>query len=173
MEPLLSTSMERETPFAYGSGHVQPNRAMDPGLVYDLTTDDYLNFLCARGYNEVLLKVFSDKRHKCPMSFTLADFNYPSIVVPNLSSKPVIVSRRVKNVGPPGTYNASVSAPAGVSILVKPTRLKFHRIGEEKKFKIILKPEVAGKPQDYVFGELEWSDGKHQVRSPIAVRIII
>ena len=162
--------MERATPFDYGSGHIQPNRAMDPGLVYDLTINDYLNYLCARGYNETMLKLFSNKPYKCPKSFTLANFNYPSIVVTNLRSKQVIVTRRVKNVGSPSTYKASVKAPAGVSVYVNPTRLQFSRTSEEKKFEIVFKPKVAGKPKDYAFGQLKWSDGKHYVRSPIAVK---
>ncbi|POO02855.1 Subtilase [Trema orientale] len=169
-EPMLDSSMERATSFAYGSGHMRPNRAMDPGLVYDLTIDDYFNFLCAHGYNEIVLKLFSNKPNKCPKSFTLANFNYPSVVVANLSSEPVIVTRRVKNVGSPSTYRASVRAPLGVSIYVKPTSLQFSRIGEEKKFEIVLKAKVAGKPEDYVFGQLKWSDGKHYVRSPIVVK---
>ena len=170
MEPMLDSFMEKATPFAYGSGHIRPNRAMDPGLVYDLTIEDYLNFLCASGYNETLLKLFSDKPYKCPKSFTLANFNYPSISVPSLGSEPLIVTRRVKNVGPPNTYNASVRAPNGVSIYVKPTSLQFSRTGEEKKFEIVLKAKVTGEPEGYVFGNLKWSDGKRYVRSPIVVK---
>ena len=172
-EPMLDASiLERATPFGYGSGHIQPNRAMDPGLVYDLTTNDYLNFLCAHGYDETVLKLllFVEKPYKCSKSFTLANFNYPSISVPSLGSKPVIVTRRVKNVGPPGTYNASVRAPVGVSVYVKPTSFQFSRIGEEKNFEIVLKAKVAGKPKDFVFGHLNWSDGKRNVRSPIVVK---
>ncbi|XP_062079029.1 subtilisin-like protease SBT5.4 isoform X2 [Humulus lupulus] len=169
--PMLDWNMKKATPFEYGSGHIQPNRAMDPGLVYDRTTDDNLNFLCAHGYDETLLKKFSRKQYKCPTSFSLANFNYPSIVVTSLSSsQPMIVTRKVKNVGPPGTYRAYVRAPAGVSIFVKPASLKFSKIGEEKKFEIILKPKVAGKPKNYVFGQLKWSDGKRYVRSPIVVK---
>ena len=166
----MDSTKEAATPFAYGSGHIQPNRAMDPGLVYDLTVDDYLNFLCARGYNETTLKLFSNKPFRCPKSFSLANFNYPSISVPILGSRPVIVTRRVKNVGQPGIYKAFVRAPAGVSVYVKPTTLPFSKIGEEKNFEIVLKANVAGKPEDFVFGELKWSDGKHYVRSPIAVK---
>ncbi|KAK7394579.1 hypothetical protein VNO78_15111 [Psophocarpus tetragonolobus] len=38
-------------PFTYGLGHVRPDLAVDPGLVYDLGLTDYLNFLCASGYD--------------------------------------------------------------------------------------------------------------------------
>ncbi|KAM1204855.1 hypothetical protein EV1_005847 [Malus domestica] len=165
---MLDSSKARATPFAYGAGHVQPNRAMDPGLVYDLTTDDYLNFLCARGYNATLLKVFSKEPHKCSKAYSLFDFNYPSITVPNLRDTPVTVTRRVKNVGSPGTYVVRIKEPVGVSVTVKPSTLQFKNSGEEKKFKVVLKPKVQG-PEDYVFGELNWTDGKHNVRSPIVV----
>ncbi|KAE8654871.1 Subtilisin-like protease SBT5.3 [Hibiscus syriacus] len=41
-EPILNASNIEAGPFSYGAGHVQPNLAMDPGLVYDLATTDYL-----------------------------------------------------------------------------------------------------------------------------------
>lgn len=170
METILDSSYTKATPFAYGAGHVQPNRAMDPGLIYDLNIYDYLNFLCAHRYNKSLINSFLEKPYKCPKSFTLADFNYPSISVPNLHEKPVTVTRTVTNVGSLGTYKVYVKEPSGVSVLVNPRRLKFKVIGEKKKFKVTLKPKVEGKPRDYVFGELLWSDGKHNVRSPIVVK---
>lgn len=170
MEPIQDSSHVKATPFAYGAGHVQPNRAMDPGLVYDLSVDDYLNLLCARGYNESVIKLFSNTPYKCPKSFSLSHFNYPAIAVPNLGGDTSTITREVKNVGSPGTYKARVKAPAGVVVLVKPKSLKFKRAGEVKKFKIVLKPKVKGEPKDYVFGEVTWSDGKHHVRSPLAVK---
>ncbi|KAL9690644.1 hypothetical protein QQ045_011050 [Rhodiola kirilowii] len=168
-KPMLNSSHVKATPFSYGAGHVRPNRAMDPGLVYDLTTSDYLNFLCALGYNETAIKAFSDASYTCPRHASLASFNYPSITVPYLNNT-ATVTRRAKNVGEPGTYTARVKAPIGISVSVIPKRLIFEKVGEEKTFYVFLK--AKGKPigTSYVFGELIWSDGKHYVRSPIAVK---
>ncbi|PQQ01477.1 subtilisin-like protease SBT5.4 [Prunus yedoensis var. nudiflora] len=63
MEPILddSSSYVKATPFAYGSGHIQPNKAMDPGLIYNLTTLDYLNFLLRsriqRNHDQIILQL--------------------------------------------------------------------------------------------------------------------
>ncbi|KAK3427434.1 hypothetical protein EUGRSUZ_F03664 [Eucalyptus grandis] len=169
VEPVLNSSFVKATPFSYGAGHIRPNRAMDPGLVYDLTVHDYLDFICARGYDESQLRLFTNEIHTCPKHFNVADMNYPSITVPNLNGT-VVVTRRVRNVGTPGTYYVRIKAPAGVLVSVQPQSLVFERFDEEKEFKVVLKPKVAGKPVDYVFGRLIWSDGVHYVRSPLVVK---
>ncbi|WCJ32551.1 Subtilase family protein [Euphorbia peplus] len=167
-EPLLDSSTnEKATPLDYGSGHVQPNRAMDPGLVYDLSVNDYLNYLCSRSYNQSQIRLFSGEPYTCPKSVSLADFNYPSITVTNLSNGTLTVTRRLKNVGTPGTYNVSIKQPAGFSISVDPKSLVFEKIGEEKTFKASFKGNNWKDDEDAVFGGLTWSDGKHFVRSPI------
>ncbi|XP_028210609.1 subtilisin-like protease SBT5.4 [Glycine soja] len=154
------------TPFAYGSGHIRPNRAMDPGLVYDLTNNDYLNFLCVSGYNHSQIEMFSGAHYRCPDIINILDFNYPTITIPKLYGS-VSLTRRVKNVGSPGTYTARLKVPVGLSISVEPNVLKFDNIGEEKSFKLtveVTRPGVAT-----TFGGITWSDGKHQVRSQIVV----
>lgn len=168
---MLDSSNKRATPFAYGSGHVRPNRAMDPGLVYDITVNDYLNFLCARGYNQSLLSLFADKPYACPKSYSVMDFNYPSISISQLNAT-ITVSRTVKNVGSArSTYKARVRSPAGVTVSVKPSTLKFEKSGEEKKFEVKFELSKSNvRSGDYVFGELLWSDGSHHVRSPIVVK---
>ena len=37
--------------FAYGSGQINPTEAVDPGLVYDASKEDYINLLCSLGYD--------------------------------------------------------------------------------------------------------------------------
>lgn len=147
---------------------MQPNRAMDPGLVYDLAESDYLNFLCALGYNQTQIKLFTEEPYTCPEPISLINLNYPSITVPNLNHS-VTVTRKVKNVGSPGTYKARVRSPHGISVQIEPNILKFETIGEEKAFRITLEARKPGTGGDYVFGQLTWSDGRHYVRSPIVV----
>ncbi|KAI4357291.1 hypothetical protein L6164_001251 [Bauhinia variegata] len=168
--PILDSFYKKATPFNYGSGHIQPNFAMDPGLVYDLNTVDYLNVLCASGYSEAELITFYDRPYSCPKSYNLADFNYPSITVLDLKKTPVTVTRTVTNVGSPSTYKVYVKNPKGVSVSVKPSSLTFTKVGEKKTFKIILQTMGVAKPGSFVFGELCWSDGKHKVRSPLVVK---
>ncbi|KAF7833281.1 Subtilisin-like protease SBT5.3 [Senna tora] len=174
MEPLLNASSFQATPFSYGAGHIDPNKAMDPGLVYDATIKDYLNFLCALGYNDSQLWSFTQasSSYKChKKKSSVLNLNHPSITVPNLSGS-VTITRALKNVGSPATYVAHVQNPSGVSISVKPKVLKFSKIGEEKGFKVTLKVEQRNTVKDYVFGKLVWSDGKHYVKSPIVVKAI-
>ncbi|KAF7140178.1 hypothetical protein RHSIM_Rhsim06G0180800 [Rhododendron simsii] len=171
-EPLTNAYYSPATPFNYGAGHVQPNRAMDPGLVYDLTPNDYLKFLCALGYNETQISILSGSHYTCPKAnISLANFNYPSITVPMLNGS-TTVTRTVKNVGSPGTYSVSIQNPVGISVSVSPERLMFRKVGEQKSFKVSMKVEEGNKRSDYVFGHLTWSDAKHEVRSPIVVKAV-
>ncbi|XP_019461924.1 PREDICTED: subtilisin-like protease SBT5.3 isoform X2 [Lupinus angustifolius] len=167
-EPLLNATDGLASPFSYGAGHAQPNSAMDPGLVYDSTIDDYLNFLCALGYNETQISIFSKGPYNRQRKFSILNLNYPSITVPYLS-RSVKVKRTLKNVGSPATYIVHVQNPNGIAISVKPSILEFKH-GEEKSFKVTLKAKKGKTTNNYVFGKLTWSDGKHYVRSPIVVK---
>ncbi|KAL6207284.1 hypothetical protein ACLB2K_024528 [Fragaria x ananassa] len=170
VNPMRNGSLIKATPFNYGAGHIRPNRAMDPGLIYDLSVNDYLDFLCVIGYNKTMMQLFSNAPYKFPNSASLVDLNYPSIAVPDLSGS-VTVTRRLKNVGSPAgaTYAVHIREPVGISVSVEPNILKFKKIGEEKSFKVTLEAKRLGAAMDYVFGGPIWSDGKHYVRSPIVV----
>lgn len=169
MKPMLdggSPDLAPATPFAYGSGHIRPVGAIDPGLVYDLSPNDYLEFLCASGYDVKSIRAFSDGPFNCPASASILNFNYPSIGVQNLNGS-VTLTRKLKNVGTPGVYRPKILHPDGVKVSLKPRVLKFERVAEEKSFELTITGAV---PQNQVVnGVLIWTDGKHFVRSPILV----
>ncbi|XP_057856878.1 subtilisin-like protease SBT1.7 [Cryptomeria japonica] len=75
----LSTVLEAD-PFATGAGHIDPEAAVDPGLVYDMEAQDYINFLCFLNYTKQQIALLSNA--SCPSS-TLAviDLNYPSFTM--------------------------------------------------------------------------------------------
>ncbi|KAI3829451.1 hypothetical protein L1987_03575 [Smallanthus sonchifolius] len=170
--PMMDETKNVASPFSRGAGHIDPNRAMNPGLVYDLTVNDYLDFLCTRGYNKTMIQKFSDQPYECPENDNILDFNYPSITVHKLNGT-VTVTRRLTNVGPPGIYTVAVKSPAGISVNVKPNILAFGKKGEVQKFELKMKADGTSVIKDHVFGELIWSNGKHyHVKSPIVVSVV-
>lgn len=174
MRPIMNSSMSPATPFSCGAGHVFPHRAMDPGLVYDLTVDDHLGFLCTIGYNATALALFNGAPFRCPDDpLDPLDFNYPSITAFDLApaGPPATARRRVRNVGPPATYTAAVvREPEGVQVTVTPTTLTFESTGEVRTFWVKFAVRDPAPAANYAFGAIVWSDGNHQVRSPIVVK---
>ncbi|KAF9602643.1 hypothetical protein IFM89_030531 [Coptis chinensis] len=133
-QPIKDHNGKPATPFDMGAGHIMPQNATDPGLVYDLTFEDYLRFLCTQqNINAAHLSKLSKQPFQCPNHYNLLNFNYPSITVPNLSGS-IAVSRTVKNIGTPGNYSAYIEEPHGIYVTITPDSLLFKEIGEEKNF---------------------------------------
>ncbi|KAI8546106.1 hypothetical protein RHMOL_Rhmol07G0090400 [Rhododendron molle] len=67
-EPIFAEGSSRKLadPFGYGGGLINPNRARNPGLVYDMGTDDYIHYLWAMGYNTSAISQLLDKSTVCP-----------------------------------------------------------------------------------------------------------
>lgn len=174
----LATGEECD-PFAHGSGHVDPNRALNPGLVYDLGTRDYVAFLCAIGYSPRRIAVFvrdGSVPVDCGAEGGLAtpgDLNYPSFsVVFGPSESVVKYTRVVKNVGSnaEAVYEVKVRAPPSVEVTVSPSKLVFSKGNDTLSYEVSFTTAsgIVGALKS-AFGSLEWSDGKHLARSPIAV----
>ncbi|KAF6143959.1 hypothetical protein GIB67_017567 [Kingdonia uniflora] len=59
-EPIIDTSFGTfGTPLDVGVGHVNPNKATDPGLVYDIEVEDYIDFMCGLNYTSQQIKVIT------------------------------------------------------------------------------------------------------------------
>ncbi|PKI41792.1 hypothetical protein CRG98_037827 [Punica granatum] len=140
---IKSALMTTGTPFHYGAGHLVPNRAIDPGLVYDMNIKDCLNFLCAVGYDQAAIQKFSNGPYWCPNYFSLFDVNLPSII----SS---------------GPFTWPSHSPPLVEECGRP------QVGEEKELAVTLQT-LPNAVHGNSFGRIEWNDGVHTVSSPIAV----
>ncbi|CAL9136293.1 unnamed protein product [Musa acuminata var. zebrina] len=176
---LDENSGNRSTAWAHGSGHVDPEKAADPGLIYDLTADDYLSFLCSSNYTEMQIRTIARRAVNCSRNSGRMpwDLNYPSISVvleqPKESKLQVIAHRTLTNVAN-GTcaYTVETRAPVGVQMAVDPQQLVFHGKRQKQGFVVNISAEGVTLPPGgwkTEFGSLSWSDGKHTVRSPIAV----
>ncbi|KAJ0983802.1 hypothetical protein J5N97_002158 [Dioscorea zingiberensis] len=170
------------TPFVRGAGHVDPNRALDPGLIYDITIPDYISFFCSIGYGPLQISVFMRDETtpvNCSSAGTFAspgDLNYPSFAVDFDSVDDVVTYKRaVTNVGAEdeAVYEVQVLSPSGVEVTVEPNKLEFSSIGQSLSYSITfasgLSSEANVAAASQSFGSIVWSDGVHDVRSPIAV----
>ncbi|KAK9153714.1 hypothetical protein Sjap_001194 [Stephania japonica] len=160
------------TPFNYGSGHINPTAAVDPGLIYEYDSNDIIDFLCSTGAGPKNLKNLTGEQLTCKKHPTPSyNLNYPSIGVSNMKGH-VSVLRTVTYYGQgPTTYAPNVEKPEGVEVAVKPNTLVFRKTGEKQSFKIDFIPYKTSNG-NFVFGSLTWSNGIHRVRSPIALNVI-
>ncbi|KAM6576073.1 hypothetical protein CsatB_027910 [Cannabis sativa] len=160
------------TPFDHGSGHINPVAAIDPGLIYDFNSRDIIDFLCSTGASPSQLKNLTGHIIYCQNPpIPSYNFNYPSIGVSSLNGS-LSLYRTVTYHGNGSTvYVPCVDSPTGVNVAVYPTKLKFTNAGEKKTFKVKLTP-MASSNGSFVFGALTWSNGIHNVRSPIALNVV-
>lgn len=152
--------------FRQGAGHVQPNAAMNPGLVYNSGWNDWLAFLC--GATTGVAAPTCNALVSMNYSLDPSDLNVPSIAIGDLAGIQT-VTRKVTNVGSsPATYTASISGLAGFTAQVSPATLTLNP-GQTKSFTVrITRTDAA--LNSYVGGQLAWSDGVHVVRIPVVVR---
>ncbi|XBI07390.1 hypothetical protein VPH35_135303 [Triticum aestivum] len=149
-------------PFDFGGGHIDPDRAVDPGLVYDVDAREYNKFFnCTLGY-----------LGGCESYYL--NLNLPSIAVPDLKDH-VMLRRTMTNVGPAeSTYHLVVEAPAGIDVSVEPSVINFTQSSSKSATFMVTFTTRQRVQGGYTFGSLTWSDGStHSVRIPIAVRTVI
>ncbi|WP_158299723.1 S8 family serine peptidase [Glycomyces paridis] len=164
----IQRGTEDATPFDFGAGHADGAGMLDPGLVYESTPVEWIQYIC--GTPEAY-KIQSN----CDAlgSMEPSQLNYPSITVAELTGS-YDVSRTVTNVSDKkATYKADITAPAGfeVSVDVEQFTLK---PGESATYTLTVTRTDAAFG-DWAFGDITWVEKKgtrtvHEVRSPIVVK---
>jgi subtilisin family serine protease len=156
-------------PFAQGAGHVDPNSAADPGLVYDHGFFDWLAFLC--GTTDGVGADTCSFLKGIGFSLVPTDMNVASVSIGDLAGTKV-VTRTVTNVSDePETYEFSYSLP-GIDVVADPAVFTIAP-GASKTFTLAITPDGAT-PDTYATGFFWWiGDKDHVVRSPILAKPIL
>ncbi|KAK6256907.1 hypothetical protein QUC31_000366 [Theobroma cacao] len=174
--PITTDIGAAATPYDFGAGEVSTTGPLQPGLVYETTTIDYLNFLCYYGYNISTIKIITNTipdGFTCPEESSIdliSNINYPSIAISNFNEKAGRkVNRTLTNVAEDDktVYTVSIDAPAGLDVQVVPDKLQFTNNGQKSSYQVSF--SSANPLKEDVFGFLTWSNEKYKVRSPFAV----
>jgi subtilisin family serine protease len=155
--------------FRQGAGHVRPNNAADPGLVFDSGFEDWAGFLCGTQ----LGPDFCTDNGIAVLD--PSDLNTPSIAIGALAGTQT-VTRKVTNVsGAYATYTAAVTGMAGFQVVVSPASLTLAR-GQTKSFTVSF-TRTGAALKTYTGGQLTLTGGtsrrkadRHEVRIPLVVQ---
>jgi subtilisin family serine protease len=147
--------------FRQGAGHVRPNSAADPGLVFDSGFVDWIGFLCGT---------------QLPASYCTArgipvldpsNLNVASIAIGDLAGTQT-VTRTVTNVGSSrSTYGFSYTGLSGFTVSASPTSFTLNP-GQRQALTVTFTRTTAAL-NAYAGGQLTWSDGTHSVRIPAVI----
>ncbi|KAK9163366.1 hypothetical protein Syun_004268 [Stephania yunnanensis] len=167
--------LDPANPLGMGAGHINPNKAMNPGLIYDANREDYVRFICSLNFTDKEIKtIIRSFRYNC--TSRSLDLNYPSFIAffnGEESSSNVTITqlfrRTMTNVGDASsTYTAKLADMGEVKASVKPSKLVFKRKNEKLSYTLTLKgPRRVS--SSAIKGSLTWVDnsGKYVVRSTI------
>ncbi|XP_022143781.1 subtilisin-like protease SBT4.15 [Momordica charantia] len=167
----------KEAELGSGAGQINPTRAVHPGLVYDISLNSYVSFLCKQGYNSTAIGlIVGSKKYNCSMlkpARGTDGLNYPTMhqqLSDPSSAIDAVFYRTVTNVGYGASlYRANITSPDGLSVKVFPDTLNFAKSHERKTFKVVVKGNPMPKGIQILSALLEWTDSKHIVTSNILI----
>ncbi|CAN6216750.1 unnamed protein product [Urochloa humidicola] len=64
-KPILDEKLNTAGTFDMGAGHVNPSRAVNPGLVYDIDEAQYIAYICGLGFTDEQVEIITHKRGIC------------------------------------------------------------------------------------------------------------
>ncbi|KAL3634164.1 hypothetical protein CASFOL_021218 [Castilleja foliolosa] len=175
-QPIKDMAFDNRSasPLGIGSGMIDPNRALNPGLVYDASIQDLVNLVCSMNFTRNQTQTIVRSSYNC--SNPSSDLNYPSFVATyNSAEVGRQLTRRfrrtVTNVENGGsTYSVRVVVPVNTTVRVSPQTLVFRQKNEKQSYSLSIRYR-GDLDTDHRDGSITWieSTGKHTVRSPIMV----
>jgi len=152
--------------FRQGAGHVRPNSAANPGLVYDSGFNEWLAFLC--GATTGVNPAYCDALAGAGYSLDPSDLNVPSISIGQMAGVQT-VTRTVTNVGEKEKYTFSYSGLAGITVTPSANSFNIEKDGV-KSYSVTFTTNGAALGS-YTGGYVTWTGNKgHVVRIPVVIR---
>lgn len=153
--------------FRQGAGHIRPNSAADPGLVFNAGWNEWLAFLCGTtsAVGPGTCAVLASRGY----SLDASDMNVASIAIGDMAGSQT-VTRKVTNVGSETeTYTFSYTGMAGFSVAVNPASFSVAP-GTTQTFTVTFTRTTA--PLNAYTGGQFFLTGDlgHNVRIPMVVR---
>lgn len=166
----FSAAVGPGTPFDYGAGAVNAASALNPGLVFEASFDDYVNFLClVPGVDPASVRDATGAACQINPSGWASDLNKPYITIANLVGSRT-VTRTLTNVASGAeTYQVSLdSAPSGVSVTFNPESFTAQQ-GETVPL-YITATATTSSTNVFSFGSISISgDQGHRLHIPLAI----
>ncbi|KAH6781092.1 hypothetical protein C2S52_012329 [Perilla frutescens var. hirtella] len=175
--PIREQDNTVANPLGIGSGLVDPNRALDPGLVYDASVQNMVNLVCSMNFTRYQTQTIIRSSYNC--SNPNSDLNYPSFVALIRAAEiGRMLTRRfervVTNVGQgAATYKVMLQVPVNTTARVRPQTLVFRKKYEKLSYSLTIRYKADIEIQ-HREGAVIWIDetGKYRVRSPIMVSAV-
>ncbi|KAL0312707.1 UNVERIFIED_CONTAM: Subtilisin-like protease SBT1.2 [Sesamum radiatum] len=134
--PIEDQNLQPADVFATGAGHVNPSRANDPGLVYDIQPNDYIPYLCGLEYTDREVVLFG--------------------------ARVQTYTRTVTNVGEANSsYVVEISPPPGVHVAVKPEKLEFVEQKQKATYELTFSRLPSAGNSNFSQGFLMWTSDKY------------
>jgi subtilisin family serine protease len=148
--------------FAQGAGHVRPNSAADPGLVFDSGPDDWNGFLCGVGQPPDDVDCES-------LAIDPSDLNLASMAIGDLAGRQTL-TRTALSVGSASEeYTVSKTGLPGIDVIPSLTKFTVGP-GQSQSFSVEFVRNGASL-NAYSTGFITWSGDKgHVVRMPVAIQ---
>ncbi|WJX47425.1 hypothetical protein P8452_34117 [Trifolium repens] len=155
------------TPFDMGSGFVNAMAALNPGLLFNSSYDDYISFLCGINGSASAVLDYTDQNCWTHNSTVYgSDLNLPSITIARLDQSR-LVQRTVQNIAGNETFSVGWSSPYGVSVKVSPTRFSIAN-GERQVLSVIF--NATSNSSTASFGRIGlFGNQGHIVNIPVSV----
>ncbi|XP_010484555.1 PREDICTED: subtilisin-like protease SBT1.9 [Camelina sativa] len=171
---IMTTALTLDNPLAVGAGHLSTKNVLNPGLIYDTSPQDFINFLCHNAkQSRKLINIITRSNLSDACKNPSPHLNYPSIIAYFTSDQngPKIFRRTLTNVGEAKTsYSVRVRGLKGLNVVIEPKRLMFSEKSEKLSYTVRLESPIALE-ENVLYGSVSWFD-EDEAKSEVSCSVV-